>query len=1129
MSTLGSGPADARIMIVGNCYSDEDTRACAPFQGSAGMELSRMLKDAGIMRSECYLTNVVNSQPQGGRIDSLIAYRKADVTAQHTSLNGKYVLPPLVIGYNRLLKEIELVKPNVICSLDTVPTWLLTGAESITKWRGSHLTLSPPHEALREGGLLPKVIPTYPPAWVLAQWQLRPHTVEDLRRVKRESESRVYEHIPQWNFIVKPTRNEVVSCLEWLTAQLEAATEPFWLELDLETRAGHIACLGLSWSREDAICIPFMCVARYEGYWRQTDEAVILWHLHRVLTHRNVAVRWQNGLYDAQYIWRHWHFVPRGVQDTLISQHTAFVSLPKSLAFQSSMYSPHYVYWKDDGKTWEPNQPESKLWEYNCVDCVRTREVGEEELRIIKELNLQDVEAFQQKLFWPVLKAMQIGVRVDTVRKAQLRREIQTEIDSRKRFLATVLGNEINLASPPQMKDLFYRRLGQPPVMSRPKRGVVPHITCDDEALQTIAKREPLLTPIVNCIADIRTLQVLVSTFIEATVDVDGRMRSSFNIGGSDTGKSAPYTYRLSSSKNAFGGGCNFQNIPSDKSKSAGKALARGMTFKLPNMRGMYVPDPGYTMFDMDLDRADLQVVVWEADDTMLKAALRMGADIHLLNVYALDGRDPPPLEELVETHPKYPDHRGPRKHKREFSKVFCHACVAADHEVLTETGWRRIDSVSEKTPILVCSAGGEEAFYETPRAWWKGPCNTDLIHFEGQAVDQLVTLDHRMPYRVDKTGGMKVTQAQYLPGSARLPKSVKYSGKLRIEHPELLAAYQADGHLDTYGNVYFQFSKKRKIDRLKELLGDANYSVYDSEFSVRFYLPRDTAQSFGLQDKRMPLTCLQWDHETAVRYLTEQVLWDGHQGPTGAQWMSSVDRSRADLCHTLAHLHKFGSQRNTVKKTGKMLLHTWSLNNRTEWRLSSAVQRVIPGNGQMVYCPSTSTGFWLTRRNGKISVTGNTNYGGQARTVSAATGRSVQEIDRAQKAWFAAHPGIRRWHDRTLDQIQRFHFVENRFGYRWYIFDRLDRALPQALAWTPQSTVGCYINRIWVSIHDNVPDVTVLVQVHDSLMGQFPTTKREACLEAIQTHSRIVIPYEDPLIIPVGIKTSLTSWGDCQ
>ena len=833
MSILGIGPPNAKIMIVGNCYLDEDVRACAPFQGAPGMELNRMLNDAGILRSEVYLTNVVNAQPRGGRLDSLIAWKKSDITAQHTELKGKFVLPVLAQGYARLLKEIALVQPNVICSLDTIPTWLLTGAESITKWRGSHLRMAYGPKQPEPGPAIdpaPKVIPTYPPSWILSQWQLRPHAIEDLKRVKRESESRIYRNEPKWNFTVRPTMLDIRNRLSWLLLQLENSYDKVWVELDLETRAGHIACLGLSWSTTEAICIPFMCVESIRGYWSVEDEACIIRILHKILTHPNVAVRWQNGLYDAQYIWRHWHYVPRGVQDTMISHHTAFVALPKSLAFQASMYSPHYVYWKDDGKTWEPNQPEEKLWEYNCIDCVRTREVGEAELSIIEDLKLQDVDAFQQKLFWPVLEAMKIGVRVDTFRRANLEREIQAEIDNRRKFLHTVLGAEVNLASSPQMQDLFYRRLGQHPVMSRPKRGAAMHVTCDDEALQTIAKREPLLKPVVNAIADIRTLQVFISTFIQAQIDRDGRMRSSFNIAGSDTGKSAPYTFRLSSSKNAFGGGCNFQNIPSEKSKSAGKAAARGMTFKLPNMRSMYVPDLGFIFFDMDLDRADLQVVVWEADDEMLKAALRMGADIHLLNVYGLDGRDPPPLEELVETHPKYDEHRGPRKHKREFSKVFCHA----------------------------------------------------------------------------------------------------------------------------------------------------------------------------------------------------------------------------------------------------------------------------------------------------------TNYGAQARTVSAATGNTVAEIDRAQKAWFGAHPGIKRWHDRTLDQIQRHRFVENKFGYRWHIFDRLDRALPQALAWTPQSTVGCYINRIWVAIHEQCPDVQVLIQVHDSLAGQFPIAKRDECLAGIRQASQIVIPYDDPLIIPVGIKTSLTSWGDC-
>ena len=86
-----------------------------------------------------------------------------------------------------------------------------------------------------------------------------------------------------------------------------------------------------------------MCQNNRNGYWLLWEEAPIVHTLYRLLTHPNVKVRWQNGLYDAQYIYRYWHFLPRGAQDTMISQHTAFVSQPKSLAFQSSMYSPHYV------------------------------------------------------------------------------------------------------------------------------------------------------------------------------------------------------------------------------------------------------------------------------------------------------------------------------------------------------------------------------------------------------------------------------------------------------------------------------------------------------------------------------------------------------------------------------------------------------------------------------------------------------------------------------------------------------------------------------------------------------------------------------------------------------------------
>jgi hypothetical protein len=58
---------------------------------------------------------------------------------------------------------------------------------------------------------------------------------------------------------------------------------------------------------------------------------------------------------------------------------------------------------------------------------------------------------------------------------------------------------------------------------------------------------------------------------------------------------------------------------------------------------------------------------------------------------------------------------------------------------------------------------------------------------------------------------------------------------------------------------------------------------------------------------------------------------------------------------------------------------------------------------------------------------------------------------------------------------------------------------------------------------------VQVLLQVHDSLAGQFLTHQANKLLPLIRQHSQIIVPYEDPLIIPVGIKTSTVSWGACE
>jgi hypothetical protein len=381
---------------------------------------------------------------------------------------------------------------------------------------------------------------------------------------------------------------------------------------------------------------------------------------------------------------------------------------------------------------------------------------------------------------------------------------------------------------------LFYQDFALPPQMTRAKKGKAGHATLDDDALMKLGRIEPLVAPLVSAIGDIRTLRKFLSNFLTRSLDPDGRWRCSINIGGSASGKSAPKTYRLSTSESAFDTGANMQNIPSEKSKSIGKAAARaalanvGDPYSLPNIRSIFVPDPSYTYVELDLQRADLFVVAYEANDAILKAVMHSGADIHLANTFSLRGLAVPPIEELVEGHPRYAAHRKPLKLDREFAKVWCHG----------------------------------------------------------------------------------------------------------------------------------------------------------------------------------------------------------------------------------------------------------------------------------------------------------TNYGGQPKTMAAHTGRSLRECQRNQAIWFEAHPGILEWHTRVKSQIAARRFIANKLGYRWYIFDRIESVIPEAIAWVPQSTVSVVINRIWMNLFERAPWIQVLIQVHDALCMQVPSERLTEALPIIRRAAEIVVPYPDPLIIPHSLWLSQHSWG---
>ena len=217
--------------------------------------------------------------------------------------------------------------------------------------------------------------------------------MQDLRRAKRISHT-PDDLAPVRTSLVRPTFAQAVERIKAIQSRILRGPTP--ISVDIETRAGHLACIGFALDRESAFCIPLMCVERPEGYWSHMEETYLVGLMREVLTHPNAMCFGQNFIYDVQYIYRFWFFVPTTWYDTMNAQHTLFPGTPKGLDYLASMYCEYYVYWKDDGKLWDASTGEDQLWTYNCEDCWRTFEVMEQQQPLLKQMGLQSVWEFQQ-------------------------------------------------------------------------------------------------------------------------------------------------------------------------------------------------------------------------------------------------------------------------------------------------------------------------------------------------------------------------------------------------------------------------------------------------------------------------------------------------------------------------------------------------------------------------------------------------------------------------------------------------------------------------------------------------------------------------------------------------------------
>jgi uracil-DNA glycosylase family 4 len=146
----GEGPCPAPIMLVGEAPGADEDKTGRPFVGRCGKLLDRSLAQAGINRSEVFITSVVKCRPQKNRKP-----KNAEMDACRPYLQS----------------QIEIVRPQVIGLMGNVAVSSLLKRQGVTTLHG---------QIFEE-----KFLVTFHPAAVLRNKNLQEDFIADLKKLKK--------------------------------------------------------------------------------------------------------------------------------------------------------------------------------------------------------------------------------------------------------------------------------------------------------------------------------------------------------------------------------------------------------------------------------------------------------------------------------------------------------------------------------------------------------------------------------------------------------------------------------------------------------------------------------------------------------------------------------------------------------------------------------------------------------------------------------------------------------------------------------------------------------------------------------------------------------------------------------
>lgn len=608
----GIGPLQANLMIIGEFPDENDERSGIPFSGPSGNVLSSALKQAGTHRDECYITNVIKIKPPH---------------------NNPYLLGiPIESFIPQLNEEISKINPKCILLVGDIALKYVAGLSKITRWRGSIVQVYGKYKA----------VPCISPFAFLKEADWTKEVVFrnfDVKRAVQESQNTIL-NLPSRNLWVCKNSLELLRFLERFDVNKDK------LSLDIESHLSLPICLGLSFNKNEAVSVPLL-----HKYEKVTYDQKYIWKILIEFFGDNyeiLKVVGQNFKFD-QYICNTVGInIPNPFSDTMLKSHTCYPELPKGLAFLTSIWTRE-SYYKDEGSEFDIKKHGiERLLLYNAKDAAVTLEVDEILEQQLDELGVRDFYYnYVMKLHPFYYNIDAVGFKIDEEVRDTLKTKYWDIYERKFNECRSILGHGFNPNSPKQCEDLFYKEL------KIPRRKNTKEETIQALLGNTI-KDERRIT-ILNNTLTLRQTRKTIGTYLCAKVDNDERMRTSYNIVGTETSRTS--TSILEPPIRHIKRGWPFQQITKHSEVGA-------------DIRKMVIADEGYVLLEMDKAQAEARLAFCFAKDLdMLYNIEVLKMDSHSISAsqvfdkpYNQINKDS--YEREVSKHVSHAAHNGMGKHR---------------------------------------------------------------------------------------------------------------------------------------------------------------------------------------------------------------------------------------------------------------------------------------------------------------------------------------------------------------------------------------------------------------------------------------------------------------------------------